>query len=363
MIFSEKNKWLAVALGLGLLFSGCGKQPPAARDDIVSVKTQTVESGNGVVKFDYAGEVRGRYESVLAFQVGGKIQERLVELGQVVETGQVLMRIDPKDIKENVNITAAQVEAARAQLALATANVARYRQLYEESAVSAAVYDQYRTAYEAAEAELRQAQAQYEQGGNALKYSNLQADADGVIAAINAEVGQVVAAGQAIFTLVHSGELEIEIDIPENRLSYIALQTPARVTLWALDGQTISGEVRQISPVADPVARTYKARVALVEPPPEIRLGMTATVEFAALPTEGRAVNVPLAALYQTAEQPMVWVVEDSAVKLRPVTVDRFDDNSLVVTNGLRDGDIVVIAGVHNLREGQKVRIYQGENK
>lgn len=337
------------------VLAGCAKAPaPSVEPPLV--RTQTVKMGGTGQSASYAGEVRGRYESQLAFQVGGKILKRHVDLGTVVKPGDALMEIDAKDIAQTVNISSAQVYSAEAQLQLAGNNLNRYRQLYEQNAISRAQYDQYRTAYDAAVAAVRQSSAQYAQGVNQLGYSTLYADSAGVIAAVQAEAGQVVSAGQTVLTLVRDGEQEIEISIPENRLEELRQARQIRVTFWALPGVSGGGTVREISPVADKISRTYKVRISLVNPPPEIKLGMTATVTVDH-PGSQPVAFIPLPAVYQTDSTPSVWVVQNGTVTLKPVKTGLFADNQVQVLEGLQDGDIIITAGVHKLMEGQKVRI------
>lgn len=344
-----------------LLTGGCAK-PAEETPDVPLVKTQRMEATQASALSAYAGQVRGRYESQLSFRVGGKVIARHVEIGGVVEAGDVLMELDPADIGENLRMAAAQVESAQAQLRLAEANANRYRLLFEQSAVSAAQYEQYRTTYEAALAAVKQAQAQYAQSANALDYSQLTADGAGVISNLSAEAGQVVAAGQTVATLVKTGELEVELQVPENRLRDLQVGDAAEISFWALDGARASGAVREIAPYADAATRTYKTRVRLNESPPGLQLGMTANVT---LLKEGasRGYLLPLAAIYQTGGAPQVWVVKDGRTALRDVQIEDFGDNAARVVAGLADGDVVVVAGVHKLRAGQEVRILEGDAK
>lgn len=361
-----KKNWIsyffmAVIVLFALLLNGCGKKEEAPVVSVL-VKTQQIQLGGNGDSATYAGEVRGRYESQLAFQVGGKIIARNVELGSAVRAGDTLFEIDTKDLVQAVNSSAAQVASAQAQLRLAEANLGRYRQLYAQSAISAAQYEQYQTNYDAALAALKQAKAQHAQGGNALSYSTLTADSDGVISAVNAEIGQVVAAGQSVVTLVKAGAREVEINIPENRLEDMAVNKAVSVKFWALGDLAVDGIVREVSPVADKVARTYKVRIGLLNPPETIKLGMTASV-ISSNSSQNTAATLPLSAIYQTGDQPQVWVVEGDVVHLRQITVAAFGDNQVLVTAGLADGDIVVVAGVHKLREAQAVRLVAGDGK
>lgn len=360
----RKSMYLIMSISLFcmILLSGCGKKTVVESEPLL-VKTQQISLGTMAGSAEYPGEVKGRYESKLSFQVGGKIKVRHVELGSRVHAGDILLEIDSKDLAQTVNSGAAQVASAQAQLNLAESNMNRYAKLYEQQAVSAAVYDQYKTSYEAALAAVQQAQAQYAQGSNSLSYSQLIADSDGVISALNVEAGQVVAAGQQVATLVKSGEMEVEINIPENRLTEISQAQNIQVSFWALNNIAVKGKVREIAPMADAVARTYKVRISIINPPEQLQLGMTANVTIGGDDNLVKATAIPLSAVYQTGDQPQVWVVQDGIVHLKEIKIEAFGDNQVKVTSGLSQGDIIVTAGVHKLREGDKVRLMAGESK
>jgi membrane fusion protein, multidrug efflux system len=346
-----------------LAVTGCGKQAEK-ETKAPMVKSQTISLGDNGDLSTYAGSVHGRYESNLSFQVGGKILSRNVQLGDRVQAGDTLMIVDAKDVVQTVNKSDAQVEEARAQMSLAQANLNRYSQLYAQEAIPAATLDQYQTSYDAAFASYQQALAQSVQGHNSLEYTNLTADGDGVISAVNGEVGQVVAAGQTVLTLVHSDELEVEIDIPENRVQDMTIGKTVAVSFWALGNSRIDGVVREVAPMADKTARTYKVRISLPQPPADVRLGMTASVICSASDKKlaPDTVLLPLSAIYQTGDTPQVWVVgEDMTVSLKTIKVESFGDNEVKAT-GLANGDIVVTAGVHRLYNGEKVRLTAGED-
>lgn len=334
-----------------------------ANQHVVLVRTQIVGDRNANQQFTYSGEVHGRVESQLAFQVGGKIVKRNVELGSRVSPDDILLQIDPKDIQQTVNSSSAQVSSAQAQLRLAESNLQRYRQLYEQDAVSRAQYDQYVNAYEAAMAASRQASAQYSQGSNQLDYSSLRASAAGIISAINAEAGQVVSAGQPILTLVQDGEREVEINVPENRVEEVRTAQQITVSFWALPGVVIDGKIREISPIADAATRTYKVRITLTNPSAAIKLGMTASAQIARTGVQNQAtLEIPLSAVYQTDGSAGVWVINNDIVTLKSITVGEFGNAKIQVLSGLTPGDTIVTAGVQKLREGQKVRLAAGAN-
>ena len=348
------NFTILCILLVSVSLTGCSKAG-TVKEETPFVRSQIIKLDTSGQTASYAGEVRGRYETQLSFQVSGKIMKRNVELGSTVKPGDVLMEIDAKDIAQTVNISSAQVASAQSQLSLAQTNLERYRNLYEQGAASRMQLDQYQNAYEVALAAVRQATAQYTQGANQLGYSTLVADSDGVIANVNAEAGQIVSAGQPVVTIVKNGEREIEINVPENRIDEMRNSQQVRVGFWALPGVAAEGKVREISPVADKVTRTYKVRISLLTPPDNINLGMTANVTVAG-PTGQQAVYIPLAAVYQTGDTPNVWIIKDGIVSLRPIKAGAFGDGKIQVLEGLQDGDLIVTAGVQKLREGQKVR-------
>ena len=351
---------LALALCAAVL-AGCGREQAAEKPLLVRTQQASVE--RGAAEDTFSGTVRGRYETNLSFQIGGQILSRNVEAGSRVRAGDVLMVINAKDAIQQANQGDAQVASARAQLKLAQNNLARYSQLYEEDAVPASVRDQYQTNYDAAFAAYQQALAQAAQGHNSVGYTNLTAGADGVITNVAAEEGQVVAAGQTVMTLVQTGELEVEIAMPENRLAEATVGTPATVTFWAL-GTSADGTVREVAPMADAASRTYKVRVAVPNPPAGMQLGMTASVQLAKAKADEAAdagMELPLSAIYQTGDTPEVWVVtDDHTVMRKAVTVTSFGKDTVRVT-GLSPDAVVVTAGVHRLRDGQAVRLEAGE--
>ena len=340
---------LILAAALAAL-TGCGtdaakEAPPPL------VRTMTVGDA-AASEGGYTGTVRGRYETRLAFQVGGQILSRNVNVGAHVRAGDVLMVIDARDVQQQANATNAAAQAARSRYELARTERARYEQLYAAQAISEAMLDQYRTNERAAEAAYRQAVAQDTASHNALGYTNLVAGADGVISGILAEEGQVVAAGQTVMTLTQDGEREIEIAVPESRLAEVSLGMPAAVSLWA-NQAALTGTVREIAPIADPAGGTYTVRIALTDAPADLPLGMTARVRLGT-PEEIGAV-LPLSAIYQTGDEAQVYIVEDGVVHLCPVTVTAFRERDAVVT-GLPQNAVVVTAGVHRLHDGEKVR-------
>jgi multidrug efflux system membrane fusion protein len=298
----------------------------------------------------YSGEVRARIETTLGFRIAGKIVERRVDAGMRVSPGQVLARLDPAD-------AALQATQAEAQRALAAAELARYRDLKAKNYISASALDARETAFKAADAQAALAK-------NQAAYTTLAADRAGVIGQVLAESGQVVSAGQAVFRLAPDGEREIAIAFPEGEVRAFKLGQAAEVTFWASQGaatKPLAGQLREISPVADPVTRTYAARVSLKDADPLLPLGMSASVRFPSgapgAPGAARLL-VPLTAIFQKGNQPAVWKVgADNTVTLQAVDVAEFTERGAVVVGGLAGGEQIVAAGVNLLTAGEKVRV------
>lgn len=335
------QRLLPIFLCLPLL-AACGKsalpEPPPP-----FVKTQVVGVQADAAATTYSGEVRARHETTLAFRVGGKIIERLVDVGAVVKPGQALARLDPADL-------ALQARQTEAQRVLADADAKRYRELREKNFISQAALDSKETAAQTASAQAALAR-------NQSGYAVLKADKAGAVAQAMAEPGQVVSAGQGVLRIAEAGEIEVAIAIPESRLAGLKPGVPAEVGFWA-ERKPLRGRLRELSPVADPATRTYAARVTLLDADPGIALGMTANVRFV-LPEEDVLV-VPQAAIFQQGDKPAVWVVgEGDVLALRPVVLGAWRDAGAVIVAGLKPGERIVAAGVHKLTVGTKVRPQQ----
>lgn len=351
------NKLAPVMLftALGATLAGCGGKEEIAeapRPALVIQVSPNLDADRTV----YAGEVRARHETDLAFRIAGKLVARQVEVGSVVQAGDVLARLDPADSALNADAARSQLAASAAEHAYATTELDRYRSLLEKKFISQAVYDSKLNAFNAAQAKHQQAQAQAALAGNQAGYAILRADRAGVITAVNADPGQVVAAGQALMKLARPDEKEVVIAVPESRLSVLRAAQYTSVRLWAEPGKVFHGKIREIAPTADTATRTFAVKVSVLDAGPEVRLGMTANVLLGGA-TE-HTLLLPLSALTQKDGQTLVWVLEgaDNKVVPRKVQVGEFRENGVTVLNGLSAGEIVVAAGVHKLQAGQVVR-------
>ncbi len=339
---------------LCLLLASCSR-PVEKVEEIRPVRAMVVAAGTGKTIIELAGEIQPRYESQLGFRVGGKLIARKVEVGTLVKRGQVLMQLDPLDLQLAQSQAKAAVSATESTLALAKADLDRYRELRQKNFVSQALLDAKEAAYKSAIASHEQANAGLKVQANQSSYSTLYADADGVITAVQAEVGQVVAAGTPVVKLARTAEKEVRVSIPEDQIEVLRQVTDLAVKTWANSNVAISGRLRELSPIADPATRTYTAKISLPRAGPEIRLGMTATVQFAAPALPG--IHLPMTALVNSKEGTAVWVVENGVVKLVPVQVASATGTEVLVAQGLSAGQSVVTAGVNQLRPGQKVSL------
>ncbi|RJG07931.1 efflux RND transporter periplasmic adaptor subunit [Noviherbaspirillum cavernae] len=338
-----------------IVLGGCSKEI-AKTEDIRPVRAIQLSAENANIAAEFSGEVRARIESRLGFRVGGKIVERKVDVGAVVKRGQPLMQLDPQDLRLAQAQANAGLKAAESNRDLAKAELKRYQDLREKNFVSQAVLEAKETSYQAAQASYDQALAGYRNQSNQAGYSTLLSDVDGVVTSVDAEAGQVVAAGTPVVRVAQAGEKEIVIGLPEDKVDALRRVTDVRVRTWARPDAILVGKLREVSPVADPVTRTYTAKVSIPDASNDVKLGMTAYVSFATR-TPNASIKVPLTALFQDKANTAVWIVENGAVRLVPVQVAGSSGNDILLAGGVSPGQTVVTGGVNLLKPGQKVTI------
>ena len=362
-MFALKNLRPTVPAKLGVLLStslllllaACSKEEPK-QEDVRPVRAIVVGSSDIDVNAEFAGEVRPRVESRMGFRVGGKIIARKVDVGTVVERGQVLMQLDPQDLRLTQTQARATFRAAESQRNLARDELKRYEELRKQNFVSEAVLDARKSAYAAAQANYDAARAGFAVQVNQAQYSTLVSDTDGVVTAISAEVGQVVSPGTPVVSVANTDDKEIVISLPEDKVDAMREVQNVTVRMWANPALAIPGVIREVSPVADPATRTYSVRVSIPNAGSDIKLGMTARVQFASK-TATPQMRLPLTALFNEKSSSAVWVVEKGAVKLAPVKVAGTSGNDVIIASGIKPGQTVVTAGVNKLKSGQKVKI------
>jgi len=346
--------------GLALLLAGCGGDlppEPGPRAALV-VHPQPVQAGIEV----YAGDVRARREPALSFRINGKITRRLVDAGARVRQGELLAELDPADLRLQIEAAQAQLAAAAAEASLAEAELGRYAEMLARKLVSQSVLDSKQATFDAAQAQAANARAQLAAMQNQRDYARLLAPQDGVIVQRLAEAGQVVEAGQAVFVLAVEGGREVAISIPEARIAGFKVGQQVQVELWSRAGERWPGTVRELSPAADPQARTFAARVEFAAPV-AVELGQSARVYVAH--ADAVQLGVPVSAVGGEAEEAFVWVVDPlrSRATRRPVRVLAWGEREATIAEGLSASDWVVSGGVHLIREGEPLRPLDRDNR
>jgi multidrug efflux system membrane fusion protein len=353
-----------------LVLSACQQHAPAAAPPAAVVALPVhADSGDGAADtMRYPVEAAARYSTVLSFRVAGKLIERRARLGDAVRQGQVLARLDPVDAEKGAASAHAVLDAAEHRLTFAKQTLDRDQAQFAQNLIAANQLEQTQDAYAAALAGREQAAAQLVVARNTLQYNSLAADHDGLITSENADTGQVVSAGQAVYGLAWTGDTDVVLDAAAADLGRIAIGQSAQVTLSALPGRRFEARVREVAPAADPQSRTYRVKLTLMAPGAAVRFGMTgdATLSPAAAAVTVPLFRVPATAIFHHGRDPAVWVIRpDSTLELRAVTVDRYTERSAAVSNGLKDGDQVVQAGVHTVYAGELVKpikpLFDGE--
>lgn len=336
-------------LAVACLFAGCGEE--AKTEDLPPlVKTIVIGKGTAVSEREYTGKVVSRFESPLSFQVSGEINGRFINQGSVVNAGDTLMTISQRDTFPGVDMAAADVVAKRAEAELAAVNLKRYRELYEANAIPKSQLDEAEARADATHAALKAAEANLTKAGNANNYTKLISPMNGVITSVNAEIGQIAAAGAPVVTIADTDALEVEIDLPETEYSSITEGQNAVVRFYGAEGD-FPAAVREITPAANAASRTYRVRLSLSSIPPDILIGRTATVAFG---KKSATSTIPLSAIDGEGENTFCWVIENNRVHKTPVKVAIGENNAANVN--LPEGAAIVAAGVHLLTENMEVR-------
>ena len=345
-----------ILLTLLMLFAGC--KPEDLPVESRPVRTLVVDPKPIGEDRHAIGDVKPRYESDLSFRVAGKVLSRLVDVGAWVKRGDRLATLDTQDYQNRLRSAEAEVSSAEAALINAQGTEARQAKLLKDGWTPKATYDNALQNLQVAEARFKVAKVNLDLTRDQLNYTTLKAEFDGVITAVGAEAGQNVNAGQMVVKLARPDDKDGVFNIAETAFTDIS-KSQLEVTGWPLSNPelAVDGAVREISPVADPVTRTYTIKVTLKNPPSQLRFGMSIGGRLkgdAAL-----AVALPFSALFEKNGSPAVWVLDQqsNSLTLRPITVARYDANTVIVAGGLSRGDIVVTAGVNTLTVGQKVRL------
>lgn len=339
------------------LAAGCGREekveaPPPR--PVRTVVTQESQLGQVVT---LTGQILAEKEITLAFRIGGRMIERNVGVGDVVKPDQVVAKLDPQNELNALRSARAAVTAAEGRLSQDSAQFDRQQQLLDRGFTTRVLFDQAQQAYNTSRAAVDDAKAQLEIAQDRVGYTELKASVAGTITARRAEAGEVVQAGQPIYTLARDTGWDAVFDVPAQLIRTAEPSTTVDIALTDDPTVKATGRVRQVDPQADPITRTFRVRVAVDSPPPAMRLGATVTGRVST--EQAKAISIPATALTSNEKGPAVWVVDpkDETVKLQSVEVLRFDPGSAIIASGLEPGAIVVTAGVQALHPGQKVRL------
>lgn len=327
-------------------------------DDSLIVKTQVVGPKRDAPGFTFSGKVRGRYEVPLSFAASGRISEINTSVGASVKQGDVLLRLAATELPSETPVSENGAGAGQPDLLKAEADFKRYEALYKQGAISRVMYERFQAAYAAAQSE-----AQRKTGGsvaaprdNSASAGVLRADYAGVVLGIEAKAGDRVNAGQMVLLLAKEGTKEIEFNVPENQFADFSKMEAIKVTLTELPGIAVEGKIRDYALVSSPEGNYVKTRLTLLNPPPEVRFGMTAAIAAGGAGSLRPDVVVPLKAVLQKDAAPAIWVVDNGSVVLRRVKLRSLDEEKVNIIDGLEAGEVIVVSGVQTLHEGSLLK-------
>ncbi len=344
-------------------FGACRGPAPAAAPPavVVALPVHSLSAAAAGASIRYPVEAAPRYSNPVSFRVAGKLIERDVRLGDAVRKGQVLARLDPIDAEKQAASARAALDAAEHRLIFAKQQLDRDQAQSAQNLIAANQLEQTQDAYATALAAREQAAAQLVVARNTLQYNTLLADHDGLITSENADTGQVLSAGQAVYGLAWTGDTDAVLDAAAGDLGRIAIGQKASVTFAVLPGRRFEAQVREVAPAADPQSRTYRVKLTMLAPVAGVHFGMTGDARLASADggvADPPTFKVPATAIFHRGKDPAVWVVRpnDSTLELRPVTVASYSERGALVSEGLKDGDEVVLAGVHTVYAGERVK-------
>ena len=340
----------------GVLVS-CKPDTKVEATEIRPVRTVIAAKGEAGETVVLTGHVQAEDEPALAFRIAGRMIERPVNVGDRVEAGQVLAKLDPENELNALRSAESALAAAQVQLTYARGDFERQRQLLANGHTPRARFDQSQNALQNAQSQVDDAEARLRIARDRVSWTILEADAPGTVTARGAEPGEVVQAGQMIVRLARQGGRDAVFDVPAQLLRSAPSDSEITVRLTDDPSVTATGRVREVAPQADPVTRTFEVKVGLSDPPEAMRLGATVTgsVKLESEPV----IAIPSTALTELNRQPAVWIVDPKnlTVSMRNVELLRHDPWTVVIAQGLDTGDIVVTAGIQALHPGQKVRL------
>ncbi|MBZ9982270.1 MULTISPECIES: efflux RND transporter periplasmic adaptor subunit [unclassified Mesorhizobium] len=340
-----------------LLLAGCQKQEAAEKKLPIMVRTETVAMADYAPRTALTGVIAARTLNNLSFRVGGRVAERLADVGQHVDKGAVLARIDPQEQESDLRSAQADLDAAQAQLTQSAAAFERQKTLLAQGYTTRRDYDAADQALKVAQGSLDAAQSALANAKQNLSFTELKAGAAGVITARQVETGQVVQAAQTVFTVAEDGDRDAVFNVQETLVARTPTSPAVTITLLSDPQIRATGKVREISPAVDPASGSIRVKVGIADTPAGMPLGAAVIGSVGAKPA--KAILLPWQALTSSAGKPAVWIVDPSTgtVTMAPVEVLAFNSGTVVIARGLEEGQSVVTAGGQLLSAGQKIEI------
>lgn len=341
------------------LLAACKQEaeaPPAAPRQ---VRTQLIAEVGASSTVNLTGRIEAEDEVPLAFRIGGRLLENDSKLGQRLQKGDLVARLESQNEENQLRAATAALAAAQAQYNQASGHYDRQRTLFRQGWATRAAYETAEKGKKTAAAQVDAAEAQLSAAEDLLGFTELRADQDGIVTTVGPSAGEVVTAGQMIVRVARQDGRDAVFDVPAQVIRQAPTDPDIMVSLTDDPNVRVRGHVREVSPQADPVTRTFKVKVALDSPPEAMRLG--ATVNGVMTLAQDAVIEIPASALTRSEQTPAVWVVDPASntVALRPVEVKRFGEYLVAIADGLKSGDVVVTAGVQALHPGQQVRLLE----
>jgi RND family efflux transporter MFP subunit len=352
---------LPLALALSPMLVACGQDAGTVPAEARPVRTVTIEKRQAGTPITLVGRVEAEDEVAIAFRISGRLLENNGKLGDRVTPGQVVARLESQNELNSLRTAKAALAAAQGQLTQARNHFERQDTLLNQGWTTRAIHEQAKQALQTAQANVDAAEAQLKSAHDLVSFTELKADAPGVVTAVGPGAGEVVQAGQMIIRLARQEGRDAVFDVPAQVIR--ALPGDPRIAVSLTDDAKVvaQGRIREVSPQANPQTRTFEVRIGLTDPPPAMWLGATVTAR-----TESDAapvIEIQASALTNLNNQPAVWIVDPASrtVSMRNIDVLRFDQATVAVSHGLDTGEVVVTAGVQALHPGQKVRLLGAE--
>jgi RND family efflux transporter MFP subunit len=332
-----------------LMLSGCQQEAAETEDKTVWVKTFVIQQQAERERV-LSGRVRARHEIPVAFRLNGLIEQRLVDAGQQVKKGALLFKLDSSDLSKELDARKAEASAAKSAIAVAEADVVRGVDLLKRKFISQQALDRFKLVKREAQERLNAAKARVQQARNALGYTQLKAEAAGLLTEVTGERGQVVSAGQTIAILAKEGEMEIELFFPEE------MSPPSEGRVVLRDGVSLPLQLREVAGAADTVSHTWRARYRLLPTGHKLALGNIVRASFKQTGMGDDNLEVPLAALDERSDTVHVWVIREGLAQPIPIRLIQLQAETALIQAQLPEGTAIIALGTHLLQPGMAVK-------